>query len=86
MRQRYQTIPLLFMSALAVGSTVADEKLPDLADLEAQGAIVGNIVLRRDNVFDLSDPAENNWVFRLANRLHIVTREGTIRKQLLLKR
>ncbi len=85
MRQRCQTIPLLFMSALAVGPAVADEKLPDLADLEAQGAIVGNIVLKRDNVFDLSDPAENNWVFRLANRLHIVTREGTIRKQVLLK-
>jgi len=86
MRHRCRTIPLLLMGALA-GPAVAEEaneNLPDLADLEAQGAIVGNILLTRYNVFDLADPEENNWVFRLANRLHIVTRDGTIRKQLLL--
>jgi outer membrane protein assembly factor BamA len=74
---------LLLTPALTVTS-LADE-LPSLADLEARGAVIGEIRLNRENVFDLSDPEENNWAFRLANRLHIVTREGTIRKQLLIE-
>jgi outer membrane protein assembly factor BamA len=87
MRHRCRTILLPLLGTLA-GQVLAgepEENLPDLAALEAQNAVIGEIVLTRENVFDLSDPKENNWVFRLANRLHIVTREGTIRKQLLLE-
>ncbi len=59
--------------------------IPDGAALEAGGAVIGTISIERWNVFDLSDPRENNWLYRWANRLHIVTREKTIRKQLLVK-
>ncbi|MBT6209630.1 MAG: hypothetical protein HOI35_06385, partial [Woeseia sp.] len=34
----------------------ADEKLPSTAELEAAGAVIGNIVVERDNVFDTSQP------------------------------
>lgn len=61
----------------------ADEKLPPNAELEAVGAIIGNIVIERANVFDTSQPGENKSVFRLANRWHIITREAVIREQLL---
>jgi len=87
MRHRCKIVLLPLLGAL-VGQVLADEqeeRLPQLADLEAQNAVIGKIVLKRENVFDLSDPTENNWVFRLANRLHIVTREKTIRKQLLVE-
>ena len=87
MRHRCQNYILPLLGAL-FGQVLADEPeecLPQLADLEAQDAVVGEIVLKRENVFDLSDPTENNWVFRLANRLHVVTREKTIRKQLLVE-
>ncbi len=72
--------------AFCLGSipAVADE-LPTIAELEQEGATIGRIVLRKSNVFDLSDPAENNWLYRLANRLHIVTRDSVIEKQLLVK-
>jgi hypothetical protein len=48
-----------------------------------QQAVVGEIKLRKLNVFDLSNEEENNWLYRLANRLHIVTKDRVIRGQLL---
>jgi hypothetical protein len=57
--------------------------VPKDEDLEAAGAVVGTIVLEKRNIFDLSDPEENKWLYRWANRLHIVTRDPVIRNQLL---
>lgn len=57
--------------------------IPDGAALEEAGAIIGEITFERHNVFDLSIPEENNALYRLANRLHIVTREPVLRQQLL---
>ena len=59
--------------------------LPDPAALEASGATVGEIVFDRQNVFDLGNPDENNALYRLANRWHIVTRESIVRNQLLFR-
>ena len=59
--------------------------LPKPAELEAAGATVGEIVFDRQNVFDLTNPEENNALYRLANRWHIVTRESIVRNQLLFK-
>lgn len=75
---------LFLILSVAAGPIHANE-LPSLADLEAQGVVIGKVELKRENVFDLADPEENKWAFRLANRLHIVTREGTIRKQVLIR-
>lgn len=44
---------------------------------------VGAISVVRQDVFDTDDPAENNAVYRFANRWHIVTREGVVRELLL---
>lgn len=52
---------------------------------EIEDAIIGDIVLEKSDVFDLSDPQENNWLYRLLNKLHIVTRDSVIEKQLLFK-
>jgi outer membrane protein assembly factor BamA len=57
--------------------------VPKGEDLEAAGAVIGDIVLEKRNIFDLSDPKENKWLYRWANRLHIVTRDSVIRNQLL---
>jgi outer membrane protein assembly factor BamA len=37
------------------------------------------------NIFDPNKPGENNFVFRLANRFHFVTRPEVIERQVLLK-
>jgi len=55
------------------------------SSLSAQKSIIGNIELKTQDVFDLSKQEENNWLFRLANRLHVVTKDRVIRGQLLFE-
>jgi outer membrane protein assembly factor BamA len=57
--------------------------VPSDAELEAAGAVIGNIDIDIRNIFDESDPRERNGLFRLANRLHIRTKHSTIKAQLL---
>ncbi len=49
------------------------------------GAVVGDVRIHDENIFDIADPRENNWLFRLANRLHIRTRPRVIERQLLFR-
>lgn len=46
---------------------------------------VGDVTVVRQDVFDTDDPAEDNAAYRLANRWHVVTREGVIRELLLFR-
>lgn len=73
-------------TGLAVGSTADSLNVPGVppgADLEAMGARIGRIVIRLDDVFDPTDEHENGPLYRAANRLHVDTRESTLRAQLL---
>jgi len=56
------------------------------SDSQVAGAIIAEIRVVNGNVFDTNLPEENNWLFRLANRLHIKTRTEVIEQQLLFKR
>jgi hypothetical protein len=59
--------------------------LPGFAELEAAGARIGTIRVRALDVFDTSDPAESNLIFRAANALHISTRPWVIERSLLFR-
>ncbi|MBC8007073.1 MAG: hypothetical protein H7X76_03395 [Prolixibacteraceae bacterium] len=59
--------------------------VPSFAELEAAGAVIGDIRIDTQDIFDLHDPKENNGLFRLANKLHIKTRPSVIRRLLLFK-
>jgi hypothetical protein len=48
-----------------------------------EGSVVGRIIVRAEDLFDLEDPREDRRLFRLANRLHRATRVDAIRRQLL---
>jgi hypothetical protein len=61
----------------------ASSPLPTAQQLEDSGAVIGDILIDPQNIFDLSDPKEDKALFRLANRLHLKTREGVVRQQLL---
>lgn len=78
----------LLAAVLAASSlpVLAQAKLPSLAELEAAGAVIGEIHIRPQNIFDLEDPRENNRLFRFANLLHVTTRETPIRRALLFKK
>jgi hypothetical protein len=57
--------------------------LPSDAALEAAGAVIGTVDIDIRNIFDQSDPRENNGLFKLANHLHIRTKHATVQAQLL---
>jgi hemolysin activation/secretion protein len=59
--------------------------LPGFAELEAAGARIGNIRILNQNIFDTSDPEEDEWLFRWANRLHVQSRADLIEGLLLFK-
>jgi outer membrane protein assembly factor BamA len=70
------------------GASAAEEAprapgLPSDAELEAGGAVIGDIVVRVGDVFDPKIPEEDRRLFRLANKLHRTTRESVILDQLL---
>lgn len=74
----------VLLPAATVASDKQEEPGPlDPQRLEDEGVVIGDIVLVREDVFDLSDPEENNWLYRMANKLHIVTKEPVIEQQLL---
>jgi hypothetical protein len=50
---------------------------------EQDTALIGEINVVAGSIFDETDPAESGFLYRLANRLHIHTRDSTIRSQLL---
>ena len=76
--------------ACSLGPALAQEpapeqKIPSFAELEAAGAIIGEVRIDNQDIFDPNDPAENGVLYRAANFIHIRTRAEVIRRQLLFK-
>ena len=85
-RLRIQRFLVILLAAMLPAGGAAEEEEPGPLDpqrLEDEGVVIGDIVLVREDVFDLSNPKENNWLYRMANKLHIVTKERVIEQQLL---
>ena len=78
----HRPIAILIVLPLSAVGYAAD--LPGSAEVEAQDAIIGSITLQKSDIFDLTDPEQDKWLYRLANRLHILTRDETIASQLLV--
>jgi hypothetical protein len=57
--------------------------LPSDAQLERSHARIGKVEIHIVQVFDLSNPSNNNWLFRTADILHVPTRASAVRAQLL---
>jgi outer membrane protein assembly factor BamA len=79
---------LAFFLPLSIATATAQDSggsrpIPSFRELEAAGAIIGEIRINNQNIFDLDDPRENNALFRLANLLHIRTRPYVVRQSLL---
>jgi len=79
------SVAMAHTSAAAGQSDGNPGSLPTPGELESAGAIIGEIFLDQQNVFDTTKPAENNPLYRLANRWHIVTRDSVIQNQLLFQ-
>jgi hemolysin activation/secretion protein len=70
---------------VAAWAEAGEEPIPTPQELEAQGAVIGRIIVTPNDIFDPSIPAERGWLYRAANKLHINTRPSVIRGQLLFK-
>jgi len=57
--------------------------VPDDATLEANSALIGSVQFKALQLFDVGGLDQDTSLFRLANRLHIRTRDETISDQLL---
>ena len=80
----YRPIISIAVAGLPLTIGLADE-VPDAGNTELDGYLIGEVMLDKADVFDLSNPDENNWLYRAANRFHIITRDRVIAKQLLFK-
>jgi hypothetical protein len=69
----------------AVRAQEPQPTFPTFAELEAAGAVIGQVRIVNRDIFDTNDPKEDNRLFRLANALHMQTREGVIERALLFK-
>lgn len=58
---------------------------PSDMELEAAGARIGQVRIELGDVFDPDVEGEDGALYRAANRLHVDTREATIRAQLLFE-
>lgn len=67
---------------LCCQAALSDDAADDEPSIEA-GTPIGRVTIVRENIFNLDDPTENLGLYRLANRFHILTRESTVRQQLL---
>ncbi len=76
---------IAWSSLAALGLPAGAGALAPEADLDSLGPIVDSIVIDNRNVYDTDDPKYDNFLFRLANRIHIVTREHVIRRELLFR-
>jgi outer membrane protein assembly factor BamA len=78
---------LVLLTGLLVAANAFPDtpEVPTPEELEASGAIIGEIIYEKQNVFDPSQPGENKSLYRLANRWHVITRDSVIRNQLLFR-
>jgi hypothetical protein len=80
---------LLFLcgatATAAAGDGAGADAMPSPEELEASGAVIGQIRVVVGDVFDTSIDGEDGWLYRSANKLHIDTRPKVIEGQLLFK-
>lgn len=81
--RRSFSIGCCLLSAAASGGLQAARL--DRQSLESEGVVIGEIRIYAGDVFDLEQAEENRFLYRLANRWHIETREGTVERLLLFK-
>lgn len=79
------SLALVLALSLASGAASADMATPGSAPapVPQAGDRIGTISFRIGDVFDTSKRGENKALYRLANRLHVDTRQDALRAQLL---
>jgi len=80
---RWPAAVLLLLAGRALLAAEPTPAVPSGEELEARGAVIGEVRVVVGDVFDTSIEGEDGWLYRTANKLHIETRGRVIRDQLL---
>lgn len=78
----------LLVAALPLAAAADDAATPawpDDAELEARGTRIGTVTVRDLPIFDQRIEGEKKAIYRLADRLHVDTRDSVIEAQLLFR-
>ncbi len=73
------------MSQIPDALPESDDTAAEHAELEANGARVGEIRINVGNIFDTDNPEEDRAAYRWANRVNFKTRDGVIEDLLLFE-
>lgn len=76
-------ILVLVLGALNAMAEEKEEQAPDFS--KYSGYVIENVVISTIDVFDTNTEAESHPIFHLANSLHVDTKPGTVKSQLLFK-
>ena len=74
-----------FRSRADRAQAVRPPGIPDDMTLERDGARIGQVIIKVQDIFDTTRPEENTRLSRTANRWHINTRESTVLDRLLVR-
>jgi hypothetical protein len=74
----------LLLAAALQASAQAPSEVPVTPANAISSQTIRGIVIERLNVFDPTVPGEGNWAFRMANKIHIATKDEVVRRELLL--
>lgn len=77
-----KTLKPCSQSKLADGRYDFKQQHPNYSD---RVSTIGSVNTTRLEIFDESNEKENNWFFRAANKLHILTKDSAVRQELLFK-
>lgn len=80
---RPQLAPTLALCALTVVALPGVAAGQSWEELEARQAILAGIEIVVTDVFDVTQPADDTWIGRTANTLHMQTRRGVVSRELL---
>jgi outer membrane protein assembly factor BamA len=81
----WRLLALLLFAGGCVTAAEAPAPIPSSQELEAQGAVIGEISIAVGDIFDPTVDGEDGWLYRTANKLHINTKPSVIRRQLLFE-
>jgi outer membrane protein assembly factor BamA len=73
------------LSLAAAADDAAAPAWPDDTELEARGTRIGTVTVRDLPIFDQRIEGEKKAIYRLADRLHVDTRDSVIEAQLLFR-
>lgn len=75
---------ILLINVHAFGFDSVDNSINQTLSLKAENnLIIDSIIIENRNIFDTDNSRYNNFIFKLANKLHVTTRQNVIKRELL---